>query len=1225
MAQRTHIKAVVGGLRKVRARLRATLTAQRATLVFAGVVGALLTLGLLDYALRLPGWIRWANWIAGVAALIFALTRYVWPALRLNPSLTDLALRIERTRPELRGLLASAVDFARRDDHRITDMERALRDRVLETASGSWTAGAARGLTDMRRTWRSVGLASLALIAALALFALTPPLASIGLARSGAPWLGAEWPKRTLVADATDLTVHPLGAAAPLRAALARSTRDAEEARVTVHYRAIDAQGAPGPTRSALMTHQRRSVPVRIQDRSASREVEAPLFERLIEVDAEALEYRFRTLDDETPWRRIKLVPPPRVESARATITPPDYAAGMALGEDGALGTRIDVALGAGADERAVAPASLVGSTIDLTLTLNKPVPPPESGEARNDWIARTLGGDALDAGAQVEITAQSIAVRWTVRDSVRIPVVLVDSFGIESVEEAVFRFEAVEDRAPSATVTAPPTDEAVIPTAVVEIEGEGRDDVGLARVWIDRRIATPIGQGERSGPGGAVEPQGDPVVVAEVAPDGRRAARITATLELATTGVEPGDEVWINALAADALATSTGLRDPTRSATRRLLIIDESELIERIQNDLAAVRQSAIRIDEQQAQTAERFTADGPSETARRSQSQVSERIDRQREAIERLTERVERNALDDSRLDLLLQEAQRRLTEAGRASSQADQTMDGAAQRAEQQNQDPQDALTEEEQRETDRAQERVRDELADLVELLDAGQDTWVTRRRIEQLLEQQRQNLEATREQQRQTAGLSPDELSEQQQESLRDIVRQQEELASESQRLADELPEKADELKESDPAAAAGLEQAARSARESKLSERMEQAAQEAQENRVADSARSQEQAAEALEQLLEELEQGEQARRDELRRLLADLTQSIESLIRAQETELAALDDALTKNLDAANLDQGMIRLHRNTLSVADQARAGGPEAGGVVRALERAAEQQINAIGELRNEVIDLNIARPFEEQSLARLQEALEEARRAQEQQELLEQLRQKAELRAAYREALERQQTVRDATAPFEGQNDITRRDRATLRGVGEEQSAIGELLTQLRRATEELAEAAIFDYAHNRLDESIVQSTESLRAGEPDVAVPPQDRALALLRGILKALDDSQRQQEEQFAQGGAGGQSGQQGQQQQPPLIPPAAELRLLREIQADLALRTRAQARATPQRVEALGSEQQDLATLGQELLRRLQQQSGGFSQPEQQDDVPIQPIPPQPEQEQPQ
>ena len=44
-------------------------------------------------------------------AVYIDLRRFVLPALRFRPEPVDIALRIERMRPELSGRLASAVDF----------------------------------------------------------------------------------------------------------------------------------------------------------------------------------------------------------------------------------------------------------------------------------------------------------------------------------------------------------------------------------------------------------------------------------------------------------------------------------------------------------------------------------------------------------------------------------------------------------------------------------------------------------------------------------------------------------------------------------------------------------------------------------------------------------------------------------------------------------------------------------------------------------------------------------------------------------------------------------------------------------------------------------------------------------------------------------------------------------------------------------------------------------
>ena len=83
---------------------------------------------------------------------------------------------------------------------------------------------------------------------------------------------------------------------------------------------------------------------------------------------------------------------------------------------------------------------------------------------------------------------------RWVLEESTRLAIKLVDEYGIESVEEVVYRFESVADRPSSATITQPESNRTVLPTAVINVVGEGRDDVGLACVTIEQERWTPAG-----------------------------------------------------------------------------------------------------------------------------------------------------------------------------------------------------------------------------------------------------------------------------------------------------------------------------------------------------------------------------------------------------------------------------------------------------------------------------------------------------------------------------------------------------------------------------------------------------------------------------------------------------------------------------------------------------------------------------------------------------------
>ena len=124
--------------------------------------------------------------------------------------------------------------------------------------------------------------------------------------------------------------------------------------------------------------------------------------------------------------------------------------------------------------------------------------------------------------------------------------------------------------------------------------------------------------------------------------------------------------------------------RAPTRSTVRVLRVLSQSEFIEDIQSTLSDIRQSAIRIDEQQSETMRlsRGARRRPPDHAE--QGQVTERLARQRESIERLRERIERNALNDEALQELLAQAAQSLARAGESSVEASQRLDEASERA-------------------------------------------------------------------------------------------------------------------------------------------------------------------------------------------------------------------------------------------------------------------------------------------------------------------------------------------------------------------------------------------------------------------------------------------------------------------------------------------------------------------------------------------------------------
>lgn len=1302
----TDLRPVTGALRRLGSLARAALVTQRAAGLLAILLGLLVLVGALDYALRFPQWMRVFHWCVGLAVVSLLVWRHLLPAVRFHPSATQIALRVERGRPELRGLLASGVELAERGDAsaqagaggRAAPVGAFMRDHVVHEVSDRWSRGAGRspvrGVLRLDRVGRALLWLLAAAAAAGAIAAVRPRLAAISAERTLAPWTAAEWPKRTALADVTDVTVHPLGASLPLRAALLRSAWATGETDVAARFRTIRGDVA-GPTTRVLLTWQNREIPVA----SAGREDAGALFERLVEADGDFVEYRFETVDDQTPWKRVRLVPPPAVLGAKATITPPAYASSLPAerGAD-APGFAVDSRdLGPGRDERAVAPRSLAGSDVEMTLTLNKPLP---ASPGASEWVSAVLGKDAVKAGVRVTAPAGGTewTLRWTLNDSMRLPIALVDEYGIPSVDESVFRFEAEQDHPPSATVTAPESDRTVLATAVVDVTGEGRDDVGLAGVWLERQKAQPAGAPgrEKSGPGGAIEPVGDRVEIARVEGGSRRAAQATAKIDLSTLGLRPGDELWLTAVAQDIFADAGVARAPVRSAARRLRIISEADFVQEMRNELSGVRQAAIRIDEQQGQTRDRAMRWGADAQSRRSQAQVTERLARQDEAVQRLTERTRQNGLVDRQLEELLNQASALIQEAGKSSGEASRQLDEAASRAgskqgeeqpeagdkaskggaqpeggqndaqgrdqrgtkgsdskpggeggqqgksgqqgqegrqsqqgqqgqqgqsgqqgqhspqgEQQGgeekperdaQQPEEGgerpMAPEEAQKIDEAQRAVQENLENLIALLDRGEDTWVTRRSLEEALREQRELREQTAQAGAKTAGRSPEELGAKERSELDRIVQKQGELAEKVRDTTKQMQERAEKIRQKDPAAAAGMSEAARRAERSQTAGKMQQAAKQAQQNQMASAGQQQEQAIQDLEEMLKDMDRAERAKEEALRRVLASLVESLDGLIRRQGDELSALElGERTTRFDG--LDLAMMRLNQNTLGVLDLAKGAGREVAPVADLIGRASEAQTRAIVVLRKDPVDAPKAREGEQASLDLLKQAKAEAERIDRELQQKQQRQQRRELRRAYKDLLEKQVALRADTAPFAQAKELSRRDRAAVRGLAEREIAISDALREMVKQTRELTDARVFEYAHKRLDRVTADAARSLGDGDAAPALPSEDSAVTLLQGLVEALKETP-QREGDFQKGAQGG--GQSGSGK-PKLIPELAELRLLRQIQVDVATRTRdadGGGVVPPETLEELGQQQRDLNTIGEDLIKRMSKPDQG-------------------------
>ncbi len=1132
------------------------------------LLAVVLLLGLLDYLFRLPRGVRVVH-LAAIGYGVFVLVRRViLPAIRFRPGRAEIALRIEQASgaPGAEGWLASGVEFggAARNQKDEDDLTSSLAAHTAAHADS-----AARALDGHRFVKRAELARAAGLFAAIVLVAggpavFRPDLAKIGITRTLWPFGTTQWPKRTELANATAATVHPIGEALPLRALLTRTAQPMGETEVVAVYRVI-VDGEVGRTERVMLTPQHRVSQIGGES--------GELFERLIEPVLDAavgsageIEYWFETDDNRTEPSRIVLAVRPRVERVTVRVEPPSYATSLrgAFLQADALVVSPD-----GLGVVTVQPI-LAGSSVQILLGLNTPA---------------TLAGGIGSGWAQP--SERSLVYEVVADTRSRTEVVLQDGAGLGNASPLTIVLDVMHDAQAGVTVIEPAYDESVLATAVIGLEAEGRDDFGMLWLSLDRQTARVQGGSESRTP----EPASDPVRLgrteADPAIEMPPTLTLRASLDLATIGVRAGDEVWISATGRDVYSlVSQDVSDSraVRSAVRRLRVIDESTFIDQLRGELAGVRRAAIEIDTEQAELHSTESVD-PATVVER-QGAVTERLDAQRGAIDRLTQRVARNALDDETLRGMLDDAAGLLDDAVQASDDASSTMERTADT----DRNPK------EHADAAKAQDRVRQSLETLIAMLDQGQDNWVARRTIESLLADQRALSAETDALGDRTMGLSPEQLSAEELTELERIAARQQDAAERARQALDSLTQRAESLKRIDSAQADAMSRAARRGRQDRVDEQMRQAAAQLRENQTRAASQGQQAATEALEQMLEDIDSADASRDETLRRVLASVLESLESLIDEQEQQI----DNLTRvqgEADLVSLAQPMVALASNTLGLLDEI---GPQRdlSAIASVLGMAASAQERAVVSLREASIDS--AAEAEDESLTLLRKARDEAERMDDDASSRESARKRAELRKVYRILLEQQVAILDDTQPWV---DVTldRRMRAQIRGLGKRQEGVSGSLAETRRTTDELDDASVFELAHRRLDSASAAAAELLLAGDATSGVVRKQATIVrVLRALVEAMGEHTQDPrfDEQQGDSGGGGGGGGGGEM---PVIPELAELRLLRAMQAEAMEWTRnideSPDRPGKAEVAELADLQQELAERAAGLVEKLTQQ----------------------------
>ena len=1231
-------------LRSVRRTGRLLLIVRRCAQLLAVLLPIAIGLGLLDYALRMPGAMRLL-----IGLVVIGLAG-VWLVTRLNkavkfwPSLAELALRAERLYPQLAGSLASAVEFSLSPQGYAEPSSTASMARTAVDEMNEKTRGVdVKRMVKLKPTVQACLLAALSTLVLFAVVMATPQASATAAQRWLLPMGDTQWPKVNEVQALTpDDAVFAADGKVRLRAQVTRGWSDGM--RMTVQYRVLDESG-DGDWQSVRVAEQKNASQPGEHIYEAMLDVPPPVARSLMsgQRSSATLEVRYIAGDDTTPTQELTLAARPEISSVVVSSNPPEYALGLLTEQRIALHEQTD---------RIVSASVLDGSSITFEVKFNKPLPvelattaadlvskqpvvtDPAAGKAAMRWRSEPV----VELDQTTTDTVDGFTVSGVLASTLQVQLPLTDGFGLKSAESGkTYQVQLIADELPASVLLKPATDESVLPNATVELSAMAQDDIAMQSLKLD--IVVPDRENT---------PENAEQVATRSLEDGRliKTGRVETleldyTLALGDLNLLPGDEVLITAMGQDIYELDGYRHEPVASDTRRLRVITEQELADQVRRVLRGVRNTGQSLERNQRLVSERTESSPPAETSEQ-QGDISRRIAAQQDTVQALRDRLERNRPHNlEALEDLLDRADATLEQAEQASEQAQQSLNEATsqqQQGEQAQQQQQDAAAqndkaaeaqakqdaqqakanqEKAQAEAREAQDEAREQLAELVAALDTGESVGEIESELAEIQRDAERAAQKTKELLPKTIGQKAENLDEATRKELEENADKQRELADRAEALIDKMRAAAEQIGENgetpeERATAETLSEAADIAEREGLQENTEQAAEKLDQNQVADAANQQQQAMNTLEQMMQELGKQKQRRQEELKRLLQELAQKIQKLVDEQRDQLARAEAAEPNALGV--LEQPQFMLRKRTMAVQAQAmQSAKTEAAG--EPLGEAVQAQAEAIKAIR--VPDKQSTLNHEADALAALEAALAAINKEQQQQQEEQQQEERFALRQAYYDLADRQERLVAIGTQHVQDEDYSRRDWRQInrlyeeqledKSFEEEQAAIRTVATDLQ---DKAGEAMVYQSLHRRIDQAANRAENRLSGRRIDTLVLDDQRTVVImLRAMGDALDDSAEQdkfeKDEQEQPEQPDGEQGPPGPGEEPPLVPDLAQIKLLREVMIVLRNQTESLAEAGDaledadrnQRLNDLAEQQRELKGLGEQLIEKLKEQ----------------------------
>ena len=1183
------MKQVIGQLDRTITSARRLLVARRVSMTLCVIVASVLLLAVFDWFARMGSGFRMVALVCLSISSLLMVVLWIIPSIRFNPSRRAIALRLEQSVPELRGRLASGVDFESSGIARANELAAAS---VSETSRRMRRVSPA-SLIDTRPAIKSMLACSIPILLVGFLFIAQPTASSIGSRRVLAPWTDAKWPPRTSVVSRMDSIVpnHGVhGKNIPLVLRAENLTPGDEDGIIEADYRLTD-DGAVSDWNTVLLTHQRDGI-----------------HERVVLVDSDLIEITFRTSDAQTPIDRFRLLDVPEIETIGLTVRPPSHARPWIV-------DRIIQPENRSGGIEVIQNPVMRGSNLALDIELNRSIDVPSEPESRRDWLNTTLGINHNTSHLQLEIderSPDSWRIEWTADQTDRMLITLTDEFGLQSDVAVPIHIVVKPDPTPDVVLLQPERDLDVLPTAIIPLGVKAVDDLPLRSLGIE------------------ISRESDQIVESDIREDDIEDGRFETVLDLKRSGAVEGDVLQVNGLAVDQWTDETGATRETRSRSRTIRVVTEPEFLSQMRNEMSLIEQRSIDLDTRQSEIRESFrdlvdsmqsngtsfdgTGSNPVteedldsiQSLEKQQSDMTRLMNEQVESTRTIREWIESNGLSDETMETVLDQVSESLRDGVESSSQALRSMEslGSSESG------IDDGSIEEESRTASDVMENqsdVQEALQDVVRALSEDQESWLITRQLDRIRSDQQILQSETRRLSRDLNGRDVSEADPQLQSSIQDAARRQQSILSDLSDLTEEMQDQVQAMADVDPDAAGTLMDVMEEARQSDIESAMSDASDQMQGGRMQMADASQQEALDALDRMKESMTPDMKDRITDLLRRLSDLEESIRMLVEIQTNELELLERSIVdSNFDSR--DDAMIDLRNRTISTSSGISQRTPEEKTIATRLVKASEAQGNAVGLLRTSPINPDEVRLQEELSLQQLVEAIQDVAdlQARGEEEMTEVER--VELARLYRELSESQLDIRVRTGDILDSDRSTRRTRHESRRLGLEQTKLVERSEELRSDNVEMEERPIFILMHDRISRISRQVSDQLRQSTADESTLSDQGGLARDYMSMAEALESETLDDEEFERRMSTSQGGQQGGQQggssqgsgQDQILPPIAELRLLRSLQLEIMQSTRLMdgdsikdAKQREDEFRRLSELQSKLADLGQEMFDR--------------------------------